>query len=220
MAPPEGARRVRLRALSLRGLRFSVDVEAARVTVTREADGEDGGGGGGGGVGGGGFVSEGALLRTARRLAAEHAASAARAARGWLWDSAQAPSLEAAAELFGDERANSGAEDGAQHAGAAGAGQAGQAEEAEEADLASLGATPADMARARPWLDVLAHESRDAPPRRAVLGVQDEAGARVALRRAGDAASWALGETLFVYVAAEGEESEEGGAGAGNVLDV
>jgi hypothetical protein len=71
-------------------------------------------------------MSEGTLLRTARRLAAEHAASAVRAARGWPWDGAQAPSIEAAAELFGDERgAKSGTEDGAaQQAGTAGAGQA------------------------------------------------------------------------------------------------
>ena len=80
-ALPEGARRLRLRALSLRGLRFSVDIDAARVRVTREDEDDDDMDGDGVVRGG---VSESALLRTARRLAVEGAASAARGARGWL----------------------------------------------------------------------------------------------------------------------------------------
>ena len=67
------------------------------------------------------------------------------------------------------------------------------------------------MLRARPWLDVTAHQSRSSAERRAraaaastlVLSVEPERGERVALRLPGEAASFPLGQTLLVYVAEE-----------------
>jgi trehalose/maltose hydrolase-like predicted phosphorylase len=222
-ALPDGARRLRLRSLSLHGHRFTVEFDTREVTIIKD---EDEGYAAlyeqrekrahsaqtpntlKANLNGGAFGLEGALLRSARRLAADHATQAARNAKGWLWESSQHAALEAAAQLFGDQLDHSEGEDGRRHGEA-------------EADIKSIDTTVGEMMAARPWLDIANHQSRswrrirqrvkrnsDAELGVALdttLAVMDESGNRFALRLPGASLSFPLGQTLLIYVNREEE---------------
>jgi hypothetical protein len=216
-ALPEGARRLRLRALSLHGHRFTIEFDNKEVIISKDEDeayaalyekrekntnsrlapnpfSM---------LNGGAFGLEGALLRSARHLAAEHAAQAARNAKGWLWESSQHAALEAAAQLFGDQLDHSEGEDGRRHTDY-------------ESDFKSMDITVDEMMAARPWLDIADHQSRSwRRLRRRVkrnsesdlgvaldttLAVMDESGNLFALRLPGASVSFPLGQTLLIYV--------------------